>query len=77
MLPDAEKLVLTILNTESVPPGSVLPIVRVEDVNELSGQDAEQPRFEKLLLLEFPERIGVASAGRTAALVANTSAHKR
>src|SRR6266404_4688150 len=75
-LPEAEKLVLTMLSTESDPPGSVLPIVRVEDDNVVFGQVMVQPRFENVLLLESPKRIGAACAGKAATLAAQTNALK-
>src|SRR5437868_11925966 len=65
------------LSTESDPPGSVLPIVRVEDDKVVFGQEMLQPRFEKVLLSEFPARIGAACAGKTAALAAKINAPKR
>jgi hypothetical protein len=77
MLPEAEKLVFTILSTEFDPPGAVLPIVSVEDDNVVFGQVAMQPRFENVLLLESPERIGVACTGKAAMLATKTNALKR
>ena len=65
------------LNTEFDPPGAVLPIVRVEDDNVVFGQSRVQPRFENVLLLEFPVRIGAACAGSAATLAAKTNALKR
>jgi hypothetical protein len=76
MAPDAEKLVLTMLRTEFDPPGAVLPMVRVEADKVVFGQVTVQPRFAKLLLLEFPERIGAAWAGK-AAMLAKTDAQRR
>jgi hypothetical protein len=77
MVPNAEKLVLMMLSTEFDPPGAVLPIVRVEVVNAVFGQVATQPRFENVLLLESPERIGAACTGKAARLAPKTNALKR
>jgi hypothetical protein len=55
----------------------VLPIVRVEVVNAVFGQVATQPRFENVLLLESPERIGAACTGKAARLAPKTNALKR
>jgi len=77
MLPEAEKLVLTMLSTEFALGGSVLPMVRVEDDNVVFGQVTVQPRFKNVLLLEFPERIGAACAGKVIAPAAKINVPKR
>ena len=76
-LPEAEKLVLTMLSTESDPPGAVLPIVSIEDDKVVFGQVTVQPRFKNVLLLEFPERIGAACAGKVIAPAAKINVPKR
>jgi len=65
------------LSTEFDPPDAVLPIVRVEGAKLVFGQVVVQPRFENVLVLEFPERIGTACADKVGKLAANTNAPKR